>query len=89
MRLMPSIIFSIITYFMAGFQLSIDRFFIYLLTIFLSTVFGSATCFFVASFIPIFGNKILVFLFLKIIFSLIFSGFIDYCNIYFCCYDGF
>jgi hypothetical protein len=28
-------------------------------------------------------------LFLKIIFSLIFSGFIDYCNIYFCCYDGF
>jgi len=56
MRLIPSIIFSIITYFMAGFQLSADRFFIYLLTIFLSTVFGSSVCFFVASSIPIFGK---------------------------------
>jgi len=57
MRLIPSIIFSIITYFMVGFQVSAGRFFVYFLTIFLSTIFGSATCFFVASSIPIFGKK--------------------------------
>jgi ATP-binding cassette subfamily G (WHITE) protein 2 len=87
MRLIPSIIFSIITYFMAGFQLSAKRFFIYLLTIFLSTVFGLSTCFFVASLIPIFGKKfdfcfgfilvvsliIVVFIF---VLMMIFSGFL-------------
>jgi ATP-binding cassette subfamily G (WHITE) protein 2 len=66
MRFIPSMIFSIITYFMIGFQLSIGRFFIYLLTIFMSTIFGSAICFFVASFIPIFGRNLLKFLFEKL-----------------------
>jgi len=89
MRLIPSIIFSIITYLMAGFQLSVNRFFIYLLTIFLSTVFGSAICFFVASFIPIFGNKSEISSSGKKNILFYFSGFIDYCSIYFCCYDGF
>jgi hypothetical protein len=42
---------------MVGFQVSAGRFFVYFLTNFLSTIFGSATCFFVASSIPIFGKK--------------------------------
>lgn len=87
MRLIPSIIFSLITYFMAGFQLSAIKFFIYLLTIFLGTIFGSSVCFFVASCIPIFGEKKIESFFSKRIF--LFSGFIDCCSISFCCYDGF
>lgn len=57
MRLIPSVIYSMITYSMTGFQLTIDRFLVYLLTIFMSTVFGSSICFFVASFIPMFGRS--------------------------------
>ncbi len=88
MRLIPSIIFCIITYFMVGFQLSASRFFVYLLTIFLSTVFGSSTCFLVASSIPVFGMK-KTFIYFKKIYSLFcFSGFIDYRCIYICCNDG-
>ena len=57
MRLIPSVIYSSIAYFMIGLQASIDRFLVFLFTLFLSTVFGSATCFFVASSIPIFGKN--------------------------------
>jgi ATP-binding cassette, subfamily G (WHITE), member 2 len=56
MRLIPSVIYSSIAYFMIGLQASIDRFLVFLFTLFLSTVFGSAMCFFVASSIPIFGK---------------------------------
>lgn len=56
MRLIPSIIYTLITYFMVGLQLLPSRFFTFFLTIFISTIFGSATCFFVASSIPIFGK---------------------------------
>ncbi|UJR24857.1 hypothetical protein I4U23_006226 [Adineta vaga] len=75
MRLIPSIIFSIITYFMTGFQVSINRFLIYLLTIFISTVFGSAICFFVASFIPIFVVSLIVVVFIFVL-MMVFSGFL-------------
>jgi ATP-binding cassette subfamily G (WHITE) protein 2 len=88
MRLVPSIIYSSITYFMAGFQLSTNRFLIYFLTIFLSTVFGSAICFFVASCIPIFGRNFNYSLVKKILF-ICFSGFPYRSCIYICCNDGF
>lgn len=57
MRFIPSVIYSSIAYFLVGLQPSIERFVVFLFTLFLSTVFGSATCFFVASSIPIFGKK--------------------------------
>ncbi|CAF1445398.1 unnamed protein product [Adineta steineri] len=75
MRLVPSIIYSIITYFMSGFQISIDRFFIYFLTIFMSTVFGSAICFFVASFVPIFVVSLIIVVFIFVL-MMVFSGFL-------------
>ncbi|CAF0981444.1 unnamed protein product [Rotaria sordida] len=55
MRIIPSFIFSIITYPMNGFQRSIVRFLIFLVTIFVSSVFGSAMCFFIAACIPVFA----------------------------------
>ncbi|CAF2508741.1 unnamed protein product [Rotaria sp. Silwood2] len=75
MRFIPSIIFSVITYFMTGFQLSTNKFFIYLLTIFMTTVFGSAICFFVASFIPIFVVSLIVIVFIFVV-MMVFSGFL-------------
>ncbi|CAF1318829.1 unnamed protein product [Rotaria sordida] len=75
MRFIPSVIFSVITYFMIGFQLSINQFFIYLLTIFMSTIFGSAICFFVASFIPIFVVSLIVIVFIFVV-MMVFSGFL-------------
>jgi len=57
MRIMPSFIFSIITYPLTGFQRSIIRFLIFFVTIFVSSVFGSAMCFFIAACIPVFGMK--------------------------------
>jgi ATP-binding cassette subfamily G (WHITE) protein 2 len=56
MRVIPSILFSIISYFMMGFTRSAGHFFFFLLTIFISSVFGSAICFFVAATISVFGK---------------------------------
>lgn len=43
-RIIPVLLFSIITYFMIGFQLEVDKFFIYLLTLFMvSTTAASVT----------------------------------------------
>jgi hypothetical protein len=56
MRAIPSIVFSIIAYFMTGLQRTVSQFFIFLLTIFMASVFGSAMCFFVSAWIPLFGE---------------------------------
>ena len=56
MRIFPSFVFTIITYPLAGFQRSIVRFLVFFLTIFVSSVFGSSLCFFIAACIPVFGN---------------------------------
>ena len=52
MRVIPSILFSLIAYFMTGLQRSAAQFLIFLITIFMVSVFGSALCFFVAAAIP-------------------------------------
>jgi len=57
MRAIPSFAFSIIAYPLTGFQRSIIRFFIFFITIFVSSIFGSALCFFIAACIPVFGMK--------------------------------
>jgi ATP-binding cassette subfamily G (WHITE) protein 2 len=56
MRVAPSLLFCSICYFMIGFQQTAGHFFVFLLTIFMANVFGSATCFFVAASMPVYGK---------------------------------
>jgi ATP-binding cassette subfamily G (WHITE) protein 2 len=56
MRIIPSIVFSLIAYLLAGLQRTADQFFVFFITIFMSSVFGSAICFFVAACIPAFSE---------------------------------
>jgi ATP-binding cassette subfamily G (WHITE) protein 2 len=58
MRVIPSIIFSLIAYFMTGLQRSAGQFFVFLSTIFMASVCGSAICFFISATIPVFGKFI-------------------------------
>jgi ATP-binding cassette subfamily G (WHITE) protein 2 len=59
MRVIPSLVFSIICYFMTGLQRNATNFLIFLCTIFMANVFGSAMCFFIAASIPVFGKNLL------------------------------
>ena len=54
MRIIPSIIFSLLTYFLMGLQQGDGRFFVFLITVLMMTFFGSALCFLVAATIPTF-----------------------------------
>ncbi len=56
MRVIPSLVFSVICYLMTGLQRTFDKFIVFLLTIFMANVFGSAMCFFIAASIPVFGK---------------------------------
>ena len=56
MRVIPSIVFSLIGYFMTGLQRTAGQFFVVLITIFMASVFGSAICFFISAAIPVFGK---------------------------------
>ena len=53
---MPAILFSIIAYFMTGLNQTVNKFFIFMLTIFMATIFGSAARFLVSASISIFGE---------------------------------
>lgn len=55
-RLPPSVTFSLLAYFMMGLQRTVVKFFIFLLTVFAISVFGSALCFFLATATPNFGK---------------------------------
>ena len=56
MRVLPSILFTIITYFMTGLAQTSGQFFVFFLTIFMANMFGAATCFFISATISIFGR---------------------------------
>lgn len=56
MRVIPSILFTIITYFMTGLARTGGQFFIFLLTIFMANMFGAAMCFFISATISVFGK---------------------------------
>ncbi|CAF1121498.1 unnamed protein product [Adineta steineri] len=60
LRLIPSFIFSIISYPLMGFQRSIHRFLRFFIAIFVSSVFGSALCFFIAACIPTFAVALII-----------------------------
>jgi ATP-binding cassette subfamily G (WHITE) protein 2 len=56
LRTIPAIIFSIIVYFMIGFQRSAEKFFIFFFGIWLSSICSSSLCFFVSATVQNFGN---------------------------------
>ncbi|CAF4277697.1 unnamed protein product [Rotaria magnacalcarata] len=58
LRVIPSMLFALITYFMTGFARTASQFFIFLLAIFIANMFGSAICFFAAASIGVFLNHI-------------------------------
>lgn len=58
MRAIPSLIFSFFAFFMTGFEQSAGQFFIFFITIFMATIFGSALCFFISAVTDMFGKYI-------------------------------
>jgi ATP-binding cassette, subfamily G (WHITE), member 2 len=56
MRVVPSILFSLISYFMTGLQRTASQFFVFLVTVFMASVFGSSVGFFMAATISSFGK---------------------------------
>lgn len=56
MRVIPSVLFSIIAYFMTGLQRSAGQFFIFLITIFVASIVGSSVGFFMSATIGSFGK---------------------------------
>ncbi|CAF2517246.1 unnamed protein product [Rotaria sp. Silwood2] len=55
LRIIPSIIFSAIVYFMIGFQKIVEKFFIFYFAIFLTTTCGAAICFLLSASVEVFG----------------------------------
>jgi ATP-binding cassette subfamily G (WHITE) protein 2 len=55
LRIIPSILFSTIVYFMIQFQQTVDKFFIFYLAIFITTTCGAAFCFFISATVEVFG----------------------------------
>ncbi|CAF1498676.1 unnamed protein product, partial [Adineta steineri] len=75
LRIIPSIIYSLIVYFMTGLQRTATKFFIFLLTIFLCSLFGSAICFFFSALIPMFAVALVIVVLIFVV-MMIFSGFV-------------
>lgn len=55
LRIIPSIIFSTIVYFMIGFQKAVVKFFIFYFAIFLTSICGAAICFLLSASVQVFG----------------------------------
>jgi ATP-binding cassette subfamily G (WHITE) protein 2 len=55
LRIIPSILFSTIVYFMIGFQQTVEKFFIFYFAIFTTTICGSAVCFLLSASVEVFG----------------------------------
>ena len=58
LRLVPSIVFSLISYFMIQFQRTIEKFLIYQLAIFATAVCSASVCFFVSASVTSIGEMI-------------------------------
>ncbi|CAF1666801.1 unnamed protein product [Adineta ricciae] len=75
MRVIPSVVFSLISYYMVGLQKTVAKFLVFLLTIFMANVFGSAICFFTAASMSVFAVALIV-LVLILVIMMVFSGFL-------------
>ncbi|CAF1991638.1 unnamed protein product [Rotaria magnacalcarata] len=75
MRVLPAVLFSVISYFMIGLTRTGGQFFIYLLTVFMTSLFGSALCFFIAATIPVFAVALITVILIFVI-MMMFTGFL-------------
>jgi len=75
MRIAPSIIFSVIAYFVTGFGRTVQQFAIFYLTILTTQVFGSSVGFFVAANTSVLGVAMVIGL-LFLTSMMVFSGFL-------------
>ncbi|KAK3089010.1 hypothetical protein FSP39_000105 [Pinctada imbricata] len=75
MRLFPVTIFSVITFFMIGFEMSVEKYFIYLLALFGSSISASGLAFFFSATVQIFAIANLC-IALCYVFMMVFSGFL-------------
>ena len=71
MRIIPSILFSVIVYFMIGFQVSAAKFFVFFLGIFATVICASSLCFFISASVRVFGRGSLCVSFDRCVFSLL------------------
>lgn len=63
-HIIPSIIYSLLTFFLTDFRRSLNHFWIFFLTNLISKIFGSSMCYFVAASTSAFGKLIfLIYLF--------------------------
>ncbi|CAF1259321.1 unnamed protein product [Rotaria sordida] len=74
-RSLVSIIFSMIVYFMTGLDRNVNKFFIFLLTVFFSSLFGSTVCLFVAATASHYGVALILVILIYLV-MMVFSGFI-------------
>ncbi|CAM4892032.1 unnamed protein product [Rotaria socialis] len=75
MRAIPSVLFSVIAYFMTGLARTSGQFFVFLVTIFMACVFGSATCFFISTLTTTFSVALIIVV-LIYVGMMVFSGFL-------------
>lgn len=75
LRLIPSILFSVIAYFMIGFQKTVEKYFIFLLGIYSTTICASSLCFFISASVRVFGIANLTAAMFCVL-TLVFSGFL-------------
>lgn len=74
-RVIPNTFFSVIIYFMIGFQLQVDKFFIFLLTLIMTAISASSVAFMVSASVELFAvANVLVSL--PYIFMMLFGGFL-------------
>lgn len=75
LRIIPSILFSSIVYFMIGFQRTVEKFFIFYFAIFSTTICGASLCFLLSASVEVFGiaNLLCAMIF---VLMMVFGGFL-------------
>ncbi|CAM4825163.1 unnamed protein product [Rotaria magnacalcarata] len=74
-RVIVSIIFSLIVYFMTGLERDIGKFGVFLITIFMASLFGSSMCLLVAATVRLFSVALIIVILIFLI-MMLFSGFL-------------
>ncbi|CAF3334940.1 unnamed protein product [Rotaria socialis] len=74
-RVIVSILFSLIIYFMTGFERDIGKFGVFLITIFMASLFGSSMCLLVAATVRLFSVAVIIVI-LNFLIVMLFSGYL-------------
>ncbi|CAM4828071.1 unnamed protein product [Rotaria magnacalcarata] len=74
-RVIVSIIFSLIVYFMTGLERDIGKFGVFLITIFMASLFGSSMCLLVAATVRLFSVAVIIVI-LNFLIMMLFSGYL-------------